>query len=170
LTEKYFKGIGIRATISVRDRSYVDENTRANKLNVVMNSSTSFGTINIALRPDNQVPVRNNYSLWYGAFGTWYATNGQGGEAPSGDIAILIDLYREMMGSTTKDQINRIALQMLKLHEDNIWQIGYITPTPRLLAVNQDIQNFLEKGIWCDEFRNLGQAHPAVFYFAKDKK
>jgi peptide/nickel transport system substrate-binding protein len=170
LTEKYLKNIGIKATFVLRDRSYVDELTRANKVDVVLNSVVPFGTVNIALRPDNLVPVRNNFAVWYGAFGTWLATNGQGGEAPTGDILKLTDLYRQMSSATNKDQINQIALQMLKLHEENVWGIGFLTPTPDLIAVKNDVKNFLEKGIWCDEFRCLGISHPAIWYFGKDKK
>jgi peptide/nickel transport system substrate-binding protein len=170
LTEKYLKNIGIKATFVLRDRSYVDELTRANRVDVVLNGVVPFNTINIALRPDNLVPVRNNFAVWYGAFGTWFATNGEGGEAPTGDILQLVDLYRQMSAATNKNQINQIALQMLKLHEENIWGIGYLTPTPDLIAVRNDVRNFLEKGIFCDEFRTLGIAHPAIWYFGKDKR
>jgi peptide/nickel transport system substrate-binding protein len=170
LTEKYLKDIGIRAVFSVRDRAYVDEQTRANKVNVAMNSGYGMNTINISLRPDSVVPVRNNFSPWYGAFGTWFATGGEGGEAPTGDILKLINFYKEMSSATSKEAINRIALQMLKIHEDNIWQIGFLSATPSLLAVNDDLKNFLERGLMCDEFRNLGLAHPAIWYFGKDKK
>ncbi|MDR3191471.1 MAG: ABC transporter substrate-binding protein [Treponema sp.] len=170
LTEKYLKNIGIKAVFVLRDRSYVDETTRANKVDVILNGVVPFNTINIALRPDNLVPVRNNFAVWYGAFGTWFATNGEGGEAPTGEILKLTDLYRQMSASTNKSQINQIALQMLKLHEENTWGIGFLTPTPALIAVKNDVNNFLEKGIWCDEFRTLGIAHPAIWYFGKDKK
>jgi peptide/nickel transport system substrate-binding protein len=170
LTEKYLKNIGIRATFTVRDRAYVDELTRANKVDVILNAIVPFATVNIALRPDNLVPVRNNFSVWYGAFGTWYATNGTGGEAPTGEILRLINLYRDMSGATTRTQINQLALQMFKIHEENMWSVGFLTPTPTLISVNKNIGNFLEKGIYCDEFRNIGIAHPAILYFKTDKK
>jgi peptide/nickel transport system substrate-binding protein len=167
LTEKYLKDIGIRATFSVRERGYIDEQTRANKLNVVMNSSYGINTINVALRPDSLIPVRNNFSPWYGAFGTWFATNGESGEAPTGEILRLINLYQEMSAATSKEQINRIALQLLKIHEENIWEIGFLSPTPTLLAVNNNLKNFLEKGLMCDEFRQFGIAHPAIWYLER---
>jgi peptide/nickel transport system substrate-binding protein len=144
--------------------------TRANKLNSVINSSYGINTINIALRPDSLVPVRNNFSPWYGAFGTWFAANGESGEAPTGDILRLIDLYREMSAASTKERINQIALQMLKIHEENIWEIGFLSPTPTLHTVSNNVRNFLEKGIWCDEFRSVGITHPAILYLASDKK
>jgi peptide/nickel transport system substrate-binding protein len=167
LTEKYLKDIGIRSTFSVRERGYIDEQTRANKLDVVMNSSYGINTINVALRPDSLIPVRNNFSPWYGAFGTWFATNGESGEAPTGEILRLINLYQEMSAATSKEQINRIALQLLKIHEENIWEIGFLSPTPTLLAVNNNLKNFMEKGLMCDEFRQFGIAHPAIWYLEK---
>jgi peptide/nickel transport system substrate-binding protein len=171
LTEKYLKNIGIRAVYTyLGDRGYMGELNSTNKLTVVLNFNAPFATVNIALRPDNLVPVRTNMAMWYGRFGTWFATNGKEGEAPTGEILRLIDLYREMTAATTKEQINRLALQMLKLHEENIWSVGFLTATPKLVSVNKNIGNFRETGIWCDEFREIGIVHPAILYFKTDKK
>jgi peptide/nickel transport system substrate-binding protein len=169
LTEKYFKNIGIRAFFGIRDRSLIDELAKANKLTAVISPVAPMSTINITLRPDTLVPVRN-YAVWYGTYGDWYVSNGQNGTKPEGDILKLIDLYREMLSSTNKDAINKIALQMLKLHEENIWQIGYFSDPPMLMAVSNNLKNFRETAINCDEFRNLGIAHMAVCYFETDKR
>jgi peptide/nickel transport system substrate-binding protein len=81
-----------------------------------------------------------------------------------------MDLYRSMLGASTKDEVNRITLELYKLHEENVWEIGYITPLPWLMAVNKNVGNFPEKGIWCDEYRTINVAHPHTFYFSADKK
>ena len=116
------------------------------------------------MRADNLVPVRNNLTVWYGAFGTWFATNGEGGEAPTGEIMRLIDLYREMRAATTRAEVDRKALEILKVHEENLWEIAFLSPTPVLIGINKDLRNFKETGIYCDEFRSLGIAHPAIWY------
>lgn len=164
LTEKYLKDIGLHATFSLRDRAYLDEQIRANKVDVSIASAYGINTINLTLRPDSVIPVRNNFSAWYGAFGTWFATNGESGEKPTGDILKLIELYQQMRGATNKAQINELALQMLKLHEENLWQIGFLSATPNLITVNKNVMNFMKNGLWCDEFRNLGISHPAIWY------
>ena len=167
LTEKYLKNIGIKATVAVRDAAYVNEMRQANKVNVILDSSYAMATVNVALRADNLVPVRNNFTVWYGAFGTWFATNGEGGETTTGEIMHLIDLYREMRAATTRAEVDRKALEILKVHEENLWEIAFLSPTPVLIGINKDLRNFRETGIYCDEFRSLGIAHPAIWYLAQ---
>jgi peptide/nickel transport system substrate-binding protein len=168
-TEKYFKNIGLRFTFSVRDRSLFEELSSGNKLIAILNPLAPMSTIHIALRPDTAVPVRN-YAVWYGAYGEWVSSNGAGGVEPSGDILKLINLYKQMLGATNKKQIDEIALQMLKLHEENIWQIGYLGPTPMLMSVKEDLRNVPEKLIYADEYRGVGLAHLQNWYFASDRK
>ncbi len=169
LTEKYFKNVGIKATFSVRDRSLIDDLSRANKLVAVLSPVAPMETISISLRPDTLVPVRN-YAVWYGTYGDWYSTDGKTGMEPTGDMKKLIDLYRDMLSATDKASINKIAAEMLKLHEENIWQIGYASDSPTLFAVNNDLKNFPMSSIYCDEFRGLGIAHMHTAYFASDKQ
>jgi peptide/nickel transport system substrate-binding protein len=170
LTEKYFKNIGIRASFVYRDRTYVDELLQTNGIAASINPDSPMNTVNLALRPDTVVPVRSRFSVWYGSYGEWYASNGKSGLEPSGDMRKLVDLYRSMQAATTKAEVDRIRGELYKIHEENIWEIGYITPLPWLMAVNNDIRNFPEKGIWCDEFRTINVAHPHTFYFASDRK
>ena len=169
LTEKYFKNIGIKATFGVRDRSLIDDMLISNKIQAIISPVAPAETFNIALRPDTLVPVRN-YAAWYGTYGNWYATNGKEGLEPTGDIRKLIDLYREMLSATNKKAIDKIALEMLELHKENIWEIGYLSDVPLLLSVNNDLANFSKNEVYCDEFRGLGVAHIYTCYFKSDKK
>ncbi len=168
LTEKYFKNIGIKATFGVRDRSLIDDMLISNKIQAIISPVSPAETFNIALRPDTLVPVRN-YSAWYGTYGNWYATNGKEGLEPTGDMLALITLYREMLSATNKQDVDRIAREMLELHKENIWEIGYLSDVPLLLSVNNDLANFSENEVYCDEFRGLGVAHIHVCYFKSDK-
>ncbi len=164
LTEKYFKEIGVKATFSLKDRGYVDEMTSSNKIEAVIAPIAPMSSISVALRPDTIVPVRN-YAAWYGQYGTWYSSNGNDGLEPKGDVRKLINLYDSLMASSTKDEITKYSNDILKLHEENIWQIGFMAATPVLIAVNNDLVNFPEKAISCDEFRELGLAHWQNLFF-----
>jgi peptide/nickel transport system substrate-binding protein len=169
LVGKYFKAIGVKATFAVRDRSLIDEMLLANKVNAILYPVAQMETFNIALRPDTLVPVRN-YAAWYGTYGNWYATNGKEGLEPTGDVKKLIDLYRLMLSSTSKAEIEKISLQMLALHKENIWEIGYFSDTPLLISVNNNLVNFSKSEIYCDEFRGIGISHLQNCYFKTDKK
>lgn len=164
LTEKYFKEIGIKATFSLRDRGLVDEMTSSNKITAVLAPIAPMSSISVALRPDTIVPIRN-YAAWYGQYGTWYASNGKDGVKPIGDVAKLIELYDMLIASSTKAEIQEYSKQILKLHEENIWQIGYMQSTPKFIAVKNNLQNFPRTSILCDEFRELGLAHWQNLFF-----
>lgn len=168
LTEKYFKEIGIKATFALRDRSLIEEMLKANEVNATISPVAPMETINITLRPDTLIPVRN-YAAWYGTYGNWYATGGEEGMEPTGDVKTLLELYDDMLSATTKDEIEAIGQKLLAIHKENIWQIGYFSATPLLLAVSDDLQNFPEHEIWADEFRGPGIAHLQNVYFASDK-
>ncbi|MPN46090.1 hypothetical protein SDC9_193670 [bioreactor metagenome] len=75
-----------------------------------------------------------------------------------------------MLSSTDKQAIDKIALQMLELHKENIWEIGYLSDVPLLLSVSNELANFSENEVYCDEFRGLGVAHIYECYFKADKK
>lgn len=168
LTEKYFKAVGIKASFARRERSLIEDNLLSNDISILLFPISQMETVNITLRPDTLVPVRN-YALWYGTYGNWYESGGKEGLEPTGDIKKLLDLYDEMLTATTKSDVEAFGKKMLELHKENIWEIGYYSDPPILFAVNNDLRNFPEKSIYCDEFRGLGIAHFQNLYFETDK-
>ena len=56
---------------------------------------------------------------------------------------------------------------MLKLHEENMWTLGYVEASPTYHAVNARIKNFLENGVWSDIYRDLGIAHVQCWYIGE---
>ena len=93
---------------------------------------------------------------YYGQVGNWYTSGGTEGVAPTGDLLELCNLYDELKATIDTEKRNEIALQMLQLHEDNIWIIGYMAPTSVLWAIDDKLMNFPERSIYSDEFRGLG--------------
>jgi peptide/nickel transport system substrate-binding protein len=160
----YYDKVGIKTTYKPVDRSVLDNMTTSNDHEAIIAPVTPASTVSIILRPDTIVPVRN-YAAWYGAFGNWYASGGKEGIEPTGDLKKLCDLYDQLKLATTSSERERIALEMLKLHEENIWVIGYMENLPLLIAKDKKIRNFPESAIFCDEFRDYGIAHLHCCYF-----
>jgi len=166
LTEKYYKAAGIKATFSLRDRSLVENMLINNEVQAILNPVSPMETVSIILRPDTLVPVRN-YSAWYGTYGDWYVSGGKKGMEPTGDVKTLLSLYDELLATSDKAKQVTIAEKMLKLHQENVWQIGYFKDAPTLMVVKSDLKNFPKTSIYCDEFRGLGIAHLQNLYRAK---
>lgn len=157
LMMKYYKEVGIECTYKPVDRALLDNMTTSNDHEAIIAPVVAASTFSIILRPDTIVPVRN-YASWYGTVGNWVASGGTEGMEPTGDLLKLTELYQDMRIATTMEEKEKIALEMLKLHEENLWIIGYMEDLPVLIAKDSDIHNFAEYSIYCDEFRGLGIA------------
>ncbi len=164
--KQYFDAVGIKTTYQPVDKDLLNNRLTTNDFDVVLGPVAPAETVNIMLLPDTLVPVRN-YAAWYGQIGNWYASNGEEGYKPEGDLLELCNLYDELKATAHSDKRTEIAKKMLKLHEDNIWVIGYMGSAPTLWTVDKNIHNFKEVSVYCDEFRGLGIAHIDTCFFAQ---
>lgn len=164
ILNEYWQKIGIKTTYKPMDKDTLNNKIVSNDYDAVLSPVAPAETVNIMLRPDTIVPVRN-YAEWYGEVGTWYASGRTEGIAPTGDLLKLCDLYDELKAETDMSKRQDIALEMLKLHEDNIWVIGYMDSPATLFVVNNKLKNFKETSVFCDEYRGVGIAHLECCYF-----
>ncbi len=163
LLVKYFTEIGIKTTSRVYDRSILEEMRRANTHEVTLNWE-AFSTVSIALRPDYIVPTRD-YPPWATAFGLWYLNGeSEGAVEPTAEVKQLLALYEKLNATVDPEERVTVSLEMLELHKENIWQIGFTAPEATLIAVNSKMHNFPDASVYCDEFRNLGIAHPLTWW------
>jgi peptide/nickel transport system substrate-binding protein len=161
-----FKKAGIKTTYKPVSRELLDNMTISNDHEAILDPIVSAETVNIALRPDSLIPVRN-YAAWYGTYGDWYASKGKDGLEPTGDIKQLCNLLDQLRTASNAELTDTIAQKMLDLHHKNQWVIGYMKSLPSLIAKKKNIKNFAEKSIYCDEYRGLGVTHLATCYFEK---
>lgn len=166
LLMKYYGEVGIQTTYKAYDRSLLDNMLTSNDFDVIVGPVAPAETASIILRPDTLVPVRN-YAAWYGQVGNWYVTGGKEGIAPTGDLLKLCELYDDLKAAMTPEEQEVIALEMLKLHQENTWIIGYMSDTPVLIAKNAKLMNVPDSSVYCDEFRGLGIIHMQNVYFAE---
>ena len=92
----------------------------------------------------------------------WYGTMDE--TTATGDLLKLIELKKQLDVTSDPDARTDIALQMLKLHEENMWTIAYVEAAPTYHAVNARIKNFLADGVWSDIYRDMGIAHCQCWY------
>ncbi len=164
LLNEYWKAIGIKSTYKPMDKDTLNNLITGNQYDAVISPVAPAETISLALRPDTLVPVRN-YAEWYGDIGTWVATNGASGVAPTGDLAKLCEVYKQFRNSGNPKERESLAMQMYKLHEENIWVLGYVRPSTLLYIVDSRIKNFPATAMFSDEQRGLGIAHIDCCFF-----
>ena len=156
--EPYFRAAGVKCTFKDSDRSNIDNDLMANAVQVMLNPVTNIGDISIVLKPNSMVPGYATNVAWYGTMDETTAT---------GDLLKLIELKKQLDVTASTEKRTEIALQMLKLHEENQWTLAYVEAAPAYHAVNARIQNFLEDGVWSDIYRDMGIAHCQCWYIAE---
>ena len=155
ILEPYFRAAGIKCTFKDSDRSNIDNDLMANAVEAMLFPVTGIGDVSIILKPNSMVPGYATNVAWYGTMDETTAT---------GDLLKLIELKKQVDVTSDPDARNEIALQMLKLHEENMWTLGYVEASPTYHAVNARIKNFLENGVWSDIYRDMGIAHVQCWY------
>ncbi|MGN0754614.1 MAG: ABC transporter substrate-binding protein, partial [Aristaeellaceae bacterium] len=156
--EPYFRAAGIKCTFKDSDRSNIDNDLMANAVQVMLLPVTNIGDISIILKPNSMVPGYATNVAWYGTMDETTAT---------GDLLKLIELKKQLDVTSSTEERTAIALQMLKLHEENQWTLAFVEAAPAYHAVNARIQNFLADGVWSDIYRDYGIAHCQCWYIAE---
>ena len=158
ILEPYFRAAGIKCTFKDSDRSNIDNDLMANAVEAMLYPVTGIGDVSIILKPNSMVPGYATNVAWYGTMDETTAT---------GDLLKLIELKKQVDVTSDPDARNEIALQMLKLHEENMWTLGYVEASPTYHAVNARIKNFPEDGVWSDIYRDMGIAHAQCWYIGE---
>lgn len=160
LLQKYYQAIGLKVNYKFVDAAYAQELKQGNDVEATFDN---FGLVNVALRPDNVVPVRMK-DVWDGQYGLWNTSKGEQGIKPEGDMALLLEYYYNLAASVTSADVKKWSDKIIGLHEKNIWLIGYLKPTPQMVVVNNDMRNVPDGVISADEFRGWGHARPMQFF------
>ena len=61
-------------------------------------------------------------------WGGWIASNGERGEQPPDDILRIEGLRNEALGDPNEENRVALTLEILKIHEDNLWIVGGLDP------------------------------------------
>ena len=161
ILEPYYRAVGIKCTFKDSDRSVIDNDLLGNAVECMLYPVTGIGDISIALKPNSMVPGYATNVAWYGNMTKEQAT---------GDLLKLIELKEKLDKTSDAAEREAIALEMLKLHEENQWTIAYVEASTTFFAVNARIHNFLADGVWSDIYRDMGIAHCQCWFIPADQQ
>lgn len=161
---QYFKAAGLKCTYTAYDVAYFDELIDTNKWTAVYGPHTAVGS-QMADRPAPIVPISGaGGAEWYGQYGYYYETNGAQGVKPTGDMAKLVELYDQWKLAATPEQRASLEKQILKLHEENLWTIAYLTSEGTYTLVNSKLHNYPTKAVSIDKYQYNNIKHPWVMF------
>lgn len=112
-------------------------------------------------------PWRTN-CYWASLNGLWYASGGEQGIKPVGDVMKLTELYDEIQVTTDTARKKEIMQGMFDLHAENVWIIGLVGGLPMPIIVNEKLRNVPEESFFAWLIgRYIAHKHPYQFYYAE---
>lgn len=117
--------------------------------------------------PDWVFPTSDKY--WHIQTGKWYKTSGKEGEAPTGPVKRLVDLYAKIMGQKDLAKAHRLVQDAVRVHmQDGPFVIGTVGDLPSLVIVKSNLRNVPESdrilGPWA--VSGPASSFPETFFFA----
>jgi peptide/nickel transport system substrate-binding protein len=115
--------------------------------------------------PDWVFPTEDKY--WHPKIGKWYKTGGKEGEAPTGPMKQLLDIYEQIKNEKDLEKCHRLVHQAIRIHiEEGPFCLGTAAQTPSLVIAKNNFRNVPPTGIlgpWA--VSGPASSYPETFYF-----
>lgn len=163
---EFFREVGITMNV----RSVAREQVRA----LIDNNDMEFGVwigdkcsdSMFPHSPEWHVPyLTTGWNVWGMAYAQWYESGGKRGQAPSGDVKRVQDLFDEMQ--VTVDEARRLAIgkEILQLNARNLWNIGDVGEVPIPVILGANYVNYPEEGVTSFDWLGNHHYHVEQTYF-----
>ena len=159
----YFEKVGIKcANVDLAMDAY-DQKIDANEWVACIGPHTSIGGLSLKDRVAPFVPVQEA-SEWYGEYGTWYGTKGAEGVEPTGAMKELITIYEKWAAEPDTTKRDQYALEIYKLHKENLWSIAYLEGDATYNLVRSYIKNYPDNLVSADLYQYANIVHYWTLY------
>lgn len=96
--------------------------------------------------PDWVFPTTSRY--WHPLVGRWYETGGKEGEAPTGPMKTLLDLYAAIQKEPDLEKRHRLVHDAVRVHiNEGPFHLGTCGQVPALVIVKNNLRNVPHTGI-----------------------
>jgi len=139
-----WRKLGLDIVLNVTAQEEVDKRQRLGEYTISEFSIAS--EIDIYTFPDWVFPTTFKY--WHPKVGHWYQTGGKKGEAPTGVMKRLLDIYEEGKQQKDFDKRNEYIREAVRIHiDEGPFHIGTVGRAPALVIVGNHFHNVPETGI-----------------------
>lgn len=160
---KYFEAVGIKCHNTDLAMDAFDQKIDSNDWCAVLGPHTAIGGLSLKDRVAPFVPIQQA-AEWYGEFGTWYGTNGASGVEPTGAMKQLIEIYEKWKDEADTAKRDELALQIYKIHKENLWTIAYLEGVGTYNLVRSNIQNYPDNLVSADLYQYANIVHYWTLY------
>jgi peptide/nickel transport system substrate-binding protein len=159
--------IGIAVELEELERTLEGTRVSNNELQLAVweNSGSDNPILNCA-----HTTACYQFTRWAPLNGLWYATNGEQGLEPEGDIARQQELLDQALRVAPEERLE-IGREILRIYVDNVWAIGTVGVSPAVIGtavVSNSLGNVPEFVPGNTPGQTPGNARPATWYFMEN--
>jgi len=136
--------VGVKAELQPSERSQFRNRVYSGEVAIGM---WQLDYVYYPFSPTFTVPTSQS-CYWAPMYGNWYATSGQAGIEPTGDLRKLQTIWDELQTVTDGEQQIEMFRQLFDLHMQHCWLIGIVGHPPRPVLVTNKMRNYSEKGLY----------------------
>ena len=81
------------------------------------------------------------------------------GVAPTGDMAKLVEIYEKWNATPDTEERDAYALEIYKIHQDNLWTIAYLKGEGVYALVNSAMKNYPDNLVRDDLYQYANIIH-----------
>ena len=156
--------IGLKTALKTMTRDVYWPRANANEV-MIATWGTDRGLVPM-VDPIYQFPF-DERSWMAPAFGTWYKTGGELGEAPRAEMKELMDLYDEYKFTVDSSAQLEIARKLVRLSTERLYTIGTVGMAPSIVVVKDNFKNVMEEFTADWLIMSPGTQDPSHYYFAR---
>jgi peptide/nickel transport system substrate-binding protein len=162
IIQQDWQKLGIEVTISTPPGAEFTNRQRLGKYTV---STHGEAEMDLYTYPDWVFPTEDKY--WHPAIGKWYKTGGKEGEAPTGPMKELLDIYDRIKRERSREKRHRLVHDAIRIHmKEGPFCLGTAARTPMLVIAKNNFRNVPPSGIlgpWA--VSGPASSFPEQFYF-----
>jgi peptide/nickel transport system substrate-binding protein len=136
LIAEYWNKVGVNTTVKKEDWGLVNQRWGTNEL--MGTSLWAHTEIWPSAGWDDYLPS----NFWGQKWGTWYTSNGKGGEEPPPEVKKLYDLHSAFVAATVGSAESKAAMDgIMKSYRDNVWTFNVVEHSYYPTFFSKNLQN-----------------------------
>lgn len=165
---KYWKEVGVKATVKVMERSFWETRWQAAEHNLCLTNSDYGQGWMAGMGGHAYTPFRKGWGTTFGsAWADWFLTKGKSGEEPPEEVKKMVAIKEEL--KVTVDAKKRLELfkKILAWRARELYGIGICTRPPKAYIVKNKFRNVPERFYETWGYGCSGPTNPCQYFWKR---
>lgn len=165
LAKKYWENVGIQIELEQKQTEELRMILEANNHDLAVWQAVDFWEISLIKHPEYFIPPYNDTTPMVGIpWQVWYDSNGEKGIEPPAEVIRLFKLAEKAQSAVPgTEDYKKIFKEMAKINSENLWIIGTVGQSKRVMIVSNELGNFPENSR-CTDFAYMLPYNPFQWF------